>query len=787
MTIEEKAAMMSGKNMWETVNHDHIGIASIFLADGPHGLRKQVGAADHLGINKSIPATCYPTAATIANSWDQELGEELGKFLGQEAQTLGVQMLLGPGMNIKRNPLCGRNFEYFSEDPYLTGKMAAAYIKGIQSQGVAACPKHFAANNQELKRMASDSIIDERTLREIYLTGFEIAVKESRPKGIMSAYNRINGVYANENAFLLQKVLVDEWGFDGIVVSDWGGSNDHVLGIKNGSHLEMPSIGKMGISEICEAIDKGILKEVDLDQRVDELLSVVLDLNRNAGKKKLEIKMEESHAFARKAAKESIVLLKNDRGLLPLKKKAQLCVIGEFADKPRYQGAGSSLVNASQVDDALSFIKESKLDFTGYARGYIRNEKTHKNLIKEAIELAQRSDIVLLYIGLDEASESEGMDRAHMSLPQNQLDLIHAITNVHKKVVVILSAGSVVEMPWINKVGALLHGYLSGQAGAGGMVDVLLGKYCPSGRLNETYPLDYKDIPSAGNFPSNEKSAEYREGLYVGYRYFDKLDKPVLYPFGYGLSYTSFDYNSLQVTDHKVTFEIRNTGDVDGYEIPQLYVSKKESDIFRPKKELKGFKKVWISAGESVSVNIAFDEMTFRVYDPNTSKWLIEKGVYQICIGKNVNEIILKEEIFIDGVILSETYKSSLLKSYYTGEVQKVTDACFEELLARKLPNTSRTKEQDLGINDTFSQLNNAKSWLGRFVYWILNGLINRSEKKGKANLNILFVYNMTFRALAKMSAGKVSKKMVLAMLDVFNGYGIKAYGRLIKETIWRK
>lgn len=555
MSLEEKAAMMSGKDTWNTVSYEKYGIPSIYLSDGPHGLRKQAGASDHLGLNASLPATCFPTAATVANSWDEKLGEELGQYLGEEAVSLGVNVLLCPGLNIKRSPLCGRNFEYFSEDPYLSGKMAAAYIRGIQSKGVAACPKHFAANNQELRRMASDSVVDERASREIYTTGFEMAVKEGKAKVIMSSYNRINGVYANENVHLLQKILVDEWGFDGMVVSDWGGSNDHALGVKNGSHLEMPSIGKMGAKEIVQAVESGRLKEKILDQRLDELLTVILDIHKAtlAGKGKA-FDSDSHHAFAERAARESIVLLKNDGNILPLAEGAKVTVIGDFAEVPRYQGAGSSLVNPTKLVSALQALQESGIHINTYEKGYERNKATNEKLIQSAKEAARRSENVVIFAGLDEISESEGMDRIHMRMPQNQIDLIEAVSKVNDNVIVLLSAGSAIEMPWIHQVKAVVHGYLGGQAGASAMVDIITGKYCPGGKLSETYPLKYEDTPAYHYFPGKERSSEYRESIYVGYRYYETVGQQVLFPFGYGLSYTTFTYSNLTVTRKGVTF-----------------------------------------------------------------------------------------------------------------------------------------------------------------------------------------------------------------------------------------
>lgn len=509
MTLEEKARMMSGKNTWETVDFPQYGIPSMCLSDGPHGLRRQAGAGDHLGLNASLPATCFPTAASVANSWDEQLGEEIGTALAEEAVTMGVNVILGPGLNIKRSPFCGRNFEYFSEDPYHAGKMAAAYIRGIQSLGIAACPKHFAANSQELRRMANDSVVDERTFRELYTTGFEIAVKEGKAKSIMSSYNEVNGIYANENSHMLQEILVDEWGFDGFVVSDWGGSNDHALGVKNGSHLEMPGTGNSGVHDIVKAVKDGNLIEEVLDRRLDELLSVIFDTHQATEEKKgTSFDIEAHHKLARKAAQESIVLLKNEDNILPLQPGTKVAVIGDFAQIPRYQGAGSSLVNpAKQPESILGEIGNSGLEMIAFEQGYRRNKKSDAKLIECAKEAAKKAEVVLIFAGLDEISESEGLDRTHMNMPQAQNLLIDEISTVNPNVIVVLSAGSAVEMPWYSYVRGIVHGYLGGQAGASAMLNVLTGKVCPSGKLNETYPVHCEDNPVLHYYPSKERSS----------------------------------------------------------------------------------------------------------------------------------------------------------------------------------------------------------------------------------------------------------------------------------------
>ena len=749
MTLAEKAQMMSGKNTWETVDFEKCGIPSMFMSDGPHGLRRQAGAGDHLGLNASLPATCFPTAAGVANSWDEELGEKIGEALAEEAVTMGVNVILGPGLNIKRSPLCGRNFEYFSEDPYHAGKMAAAYIRGIQSKGIAACPKHFAANSQELRRMANDSVVDERTFREIYTTGFEIAVKEGKAKSIMSAYNEVNGIYANENKHMLQEILVDEWGFDGFVVSDWGGSNDHALGVKNGSHLEMPGTGKAGMNDIIRAVKNGDLEEAILDQRLDELLDVIFATHQaTEDAKGKQFDVEAHHDLARKAAEESIVLLKNEDNILPLKPGTKVAVIGDFAKTPRYQGAGSSLVNPTKQPEAiLDVIGKSGLEVTAYEQGYIRNKKPNEKLMKAAVEAARNAEVVLFFGGLDEISESEGLDRTHMHMPTAQDTLLNELTTVNPNVIVVLSAGSSIEMPWFQYVRGIVHGYLGGQAGASAMMNVLTGKVNPSGKLNETYPMNYKDTPAYAYYPSKERSSEYRESLYVGYRYYTTVGKAIRFPFGYGLSYTTFEYKNLKVDSEGVTFTIKNTGNVTGAEIAQLYIGKKSATVFRPVRELKGFARVELSPGQQKEVRIAFDDKAFRFYDTRTNTWEIESGAYQIMVGKDAEHMVLEDALEVKGTVDNGGYNKEELPEYFSGQIREISDEKFRLLYGREIPDGSWSGE--IRINDAVCQLYYGKGILGKLFCGILKMLLKISEWKGKPNLNVLFNYNMPIRGYA--------------------------------------
>ena len=560
MTLEEKASLMSGGNFWNTKPIERLGIPSMMLTDGPHGLRKQGGKADHLGLNKSLPATCFPPAATLANSWDIELLHEVGRFIGKEAAAEKVSVLLGPGLNIKRNPLAGRNFEYFSEDPYLSGKLAANMVNGIQSTGISASPKHYAVNSQEHMRMTIDEVVDERALRELYLEAFRYVVEESKPKTIMSSYNKVNGEYANENTHLMNDILYGEWGYEGIVVTDWGGNNDRVKGLIAGNQLEMPSSGGITDQEIVEAVKSGELAEEILDESVARILALVFETRKSLEQTE-EIDWEEHHQKAIEAARRSLVLLKNEENILPLDKQQKIAVIGDFAKTPRYQGAGSSLINPTKLDNALELLNESHVNIIGFEQGFKRYGKKSAELENKALRLAEKADTVLLFLGLDEGSEAEGIDRKDMKLRENQLSLVNELSVIHDNIVVILSGGAAIEMPFVNEVKGILHGYLGGQGGASAIRDVLLGDCNPSGKLAETYPFAYENVSSAPYFPGLEATAEHRESIYIGYRYFDTVNLPVLFPFGHGLSYTGFEYSNINVTDNHVTFTIKKCGE----------------------------------------------------------------------------------------------------------------------------------------------------------------------------------------------------------------------------------
>ena len=788
LTLKEKASLISGKDFWQTVNIDRLNIPSAFLSDGPHGVRRQAAAADHLGLNASIPATCYPTAATMANSWDPELGEVLGQKLGQEAAVQKVNVLLGPGTNMKRHPLCGRNFEYFSEDPYLAGKMAAGYIRGIQSNGISACVKHFACNDQEENRMTLDSVVDERTLREIYLTAFEIAVKEGKTKSIMSSYNLVNGVYANENEHLLVDILRKEWGFDGLVVTDWGGNNDGVLSLKCYNQLEMPGNPDRP-EEVVKAIEAGELDEAVLDDNIDTLLDIIFDTMKNGVEKAPEkFDVEDHHLFAQKCAEESAVLLKNNN-VLPLNNEKKVAFIGDFLYLPRYQGAGSSIVNPTKLDKTSDLLKDSGLNVVGYCKGFNRYGKKNNKLHKEAIEVAKLADIVVLYLGLDEVTEAEGLDRTNLLLNDNQLELVKDIKELGKQIVVVLSCGSAVEIPFVEDVDAILHCYLNGQAGAKATLNILSGKVNPSGKLSETFPIKLEDVASSDNFPSHTRTIEYREAYGIGYRYFDTANVPVRFPFGFGLSYTKFEYKNLVINEKGVSFEITNTGDVKGKEIAQLYVGLGKSEIIRPTKELKGFAKVELEPGQTKKVEIAFDDKTFRYFNVKTNKWEIEKGSYSIMIASSSDNIRLEGSINQNGTGAEAPYNKAELPNYAVGNLRHVPDAEFAALLGRDIPDGSlpfyKKNRLVVDYNTTVKELRYAKRWIGRLVGkaipWFAR-VLAKIGKKELSNTLVMGVVHQPMRGWSRFSQGGLRMSQLDGLIMMFNGHFWKGLHHFNKE-----
>ena len=652
MTLKEKASLCSGKDFWHLKSIERLGLPEIMVCDGPHGLRKQNAENKKVGIGNSYPATCFPTAVTTACSWDRDLIYKMGQALAEECLQHGVSVLLGPGVNMKRSPLCGRNFEYFSEDPELAGEMGAAFIAGVQSKGIGTSLKHFAGNSQEMKRMTSNSIIDERALREIYLRAFEKAVKKSQPWTVMNAYNLLNGTYCSENDWLQNKVLRDEWGFKGAVVSDWGAVNDRVAGLNAGNDLEMPSSGGVNDAKIVEAVKCGVIDETTLDERVDKLIDIIL---KGAANKKPGYKFDvKAHnLLSRQIAEQSMVLLKNDGNILPLKRVEgeYVAVIGAFADNPRYQGAGSSIINPTMIDSGRRAFNNSPISVK-FADGYDRSgkRKNEDAYITEACNLAKNASKAVVFIGLTDDYESEGFDRSTMKLPDGHNRLVEAVSRVNDNVIVVLEGGSPVEMPWADDVKAILNAYLGGQSVAPAIVDVLTGKANPCGKLAETYPVCLKDTPTSFRYPDSKEDVQYRESIFIGYRYYDKVERNVRFPFGFGLSYTSFEYSDIKLKKKnltkgegaKVTFTIKNTGDVAGSEIAQVYVAKPESKIFRAPKELKGFVKIHLEPGEEKKVSVELDDRAFAFWNTATEDWCVESGEYKILVGASSRDIRLE-------------------------------------------------------------------------------------------------------------------------------------------------
>ncbi|MFA9398616.1 MAG: glycoside hydrolase family 3 C-terminal domain-containing protein [Clostridiaceae bacterium] len=657
MTLEEKASMCSGLNFWNTEPIERLEIPSVMVSDGPHGLRKQAGSSDHLGLNESIPSTCFPSGVALASSWDRELISNVGSTIAKEAKSEQVSVLLGPAVNIKRSPLCGRNFEYFSEDPYQASQMAKHHILGVQKQGIGTSIKHFAVNNQEYKRFSVDALIDERTLREIYLASFETAIIEAKPWTVMSAYNKVNGTYCSEHDYLLKKILREEWCYEGVVVTDWGANNNRVEGVKASQDLEMPGINGDNDKKIVEAIKNGELEEYVLDATIERLLKFVLKAQDNIEQDAIFNK-EQHHDFARKVASECMVLLKNEEDILPLTKGKKIVVIGELAEKARYQGGGSSHINPTFLLNALDEMK--KYGDVSYGKGYdLIKDDVNEYLVKQAKELAAKNDVVIIFAGLPDLYESEGYDRKHMKMPPNQNSLIEELSNINENIVVVLSNGSPVEMPWVNEVKGVLEGYLGGQASGGAIADLLYGKVNPSGKLAETFPIRLEDNPSFLNFPGKENKVEYKEGLFVGYRYYDAKKIKTLFPFGYGLSYTSFAYEDIKVSDLeindteeiKVSVKIKNTGNVAGKEVVELYVEDIESSVIRPIKELKEFAKVELQPNEEKEITFVLGKRAFAYYNTEISDWHVETGDFNILVGGSSVALPLKAKVKVNSTV----------------------------------------------------------------------------------------------------------------------------------------
>ncbi|MYF11187.1 MAG: glycosyl hydrolase [Gammaproteobacteria bacterium] len=761
MSLEEKAAFCSGRDFWHMEANERLGLASIMLTDGPHGLRKQMGDTDHVGIGNSVPATCFPTACALASSWDRDLLREVGVALGEQCAAENVAVLLGPGMNIKRHPLCGRNFEYFSEDPLVSGELAAALIEGIQSQGVGACVKHFAVNNQEQGRMFVDAIVDERTLREIYLRGFEIAVRKAQPWTVMCAYNRLNGVYCSEHDWLLNQVLRGDWGFAGAVVTDWGAANDRVRGIAAGLDLEMPASGGVNDRRLVAAVRDGRLPEADLDRAVTRNLSLAL-LGGELPKQRVAMDQDAHHALARRAAGECAVLLKNEGALLPLAPPARIAVIGAFAKQPRYQGAGSSQVNPTRLDCAFDAIAATVGDGASldYAPGYDpKHSEPDAALVAEAAAAAAEAEVAVVFAGLPGSYESEGFDRSHMALPEQHDWLVAAVCEANPNTVVVLSNGAPVAMPWVAAPKAILEGYLAGQGGGAAMADVLFGRVNPSGKLAETFPLQQADVPADRWFPGTGRQVHYREGLHVGYRYFDTAAAPVLFPFGHGLSYTRFEYGDLELSadafaqggELAVSFALTNSGGLAGSEVVQLYAHAAQSSVHRPEQELRAFTKVALAPGETRRVTLTLDDAAFAIYDTDAGKWIVEAGEFEIRLGASSRDIRLRTRLKVQS-------SQSLSDAARGVGGLDGSDEAFAALLGKPVPPPEPSRPYHL--NSSLGEIGEAA--LGRFIRSkVASGFQKRMGVKAgdeaTARMFEAMANNMPLRSLALFSGGRLS------------------------------
>jgi len=744
LTLEEKAGLCSGKDMWTTKAVERLGLPSWMMTDGPHGLRKQ--KPNGAGFMDAIPATCFPSGAGLASTWNRDLLEEVGQALGRESKAEQVGVILGPGANIKRSPLCGRNFEYFSEDPYLAGQIAKHHILGVQSQGVGASLKHFAVNNQEKLRMTIDAIVDERTLREIYLPAFETAVKEAQPWTVMCSYNRINGTYAAENKWLLTTVLKEEWGHTGLVVTDWGANNDRVAGIKAGQELEMPGNGGITDAAIVKAVQEGVLTMAELDKAVRRVLllteKVLAELDPKATYDKAA-----HHTLARKVAAEAMVLLKNEGGLLPLSSQKRVAFLGAFAQKPRYQGGGSSHMTPTQMDDAVTEARKiapAGLEIS-YGAGYsLTSDAPDSKLLAEAKTLAQKAEVAVVFIGMTDSFESEGFDRTHLGIPASHLALIAEVVKVQKNIVVVLSNGSPVEMPWLDKVPAVLEGYLGGQAWGGAVVDLLFGRANPSGKLAETFPLRLEDNSSYLNFPGDGKKVEYREGLFVGYRHYDALKLPTLFPFGHGLSYTTFTYGKIvldksTITDKQtltVKVPVTNSGKVAGAEVVQLYVADKSASVLRPVRELKAFAKVFLNPGETKTVELTLNNRAFAFWSVETQDWFVESGEFELNVGSSSRDLRQKS------IVTVQSFQ----------KLPFVWDQTTPLMLLKNRP-----------VGGEFYQ-----AAMAEFLTWF-----GALDKDDPASLMMeAFVAEMPLRNLVRMTAGKLPEAQLDELIKALNQAG---------------
>lgn len=794
MTLEQKAAFVSGYDYWHLEEAPELGLPKIMITDGPHGLRKQKGkdyvepegatkTGNGIGLGNSVPTTCFPPAATSSCSWDPELLKAEGEAMGEECLSEKVSTILGPGTNIKRSPVCGRNFEYFSEDPLLAGKCSAAVINGVQSKGVGTSLKHFACNSQEAFRMVLNEVIDERTMREIYFPAFEIAVKEAQPWTVMNSYNRINGVYASQNEWLQEKVLREEWGFEGLLVTDWGASVDRVPGLKAGTDLEMPSSGTLNAKRIIEAVKNGELDEEILDKRVDNVVDLIVK-SKPALEKTHTYDKNEHHKIAQKIAEGSMVLLKNDDNLLPLKAGQKVAVIGEMAKSPRFQGAGSSVINPTMLSNAYDEMEKLGVDMT-YAQGYYKsaptkkdkkNRKSDAELVSEAVAAAKACDVAVVFAGLTEEFEGEGYDRVNIEMPENHNNLISEVAKANPNTVVVLAGGSVIHMPWINEAKALLNSGLGGQASGAAVANILTGKVNPSGKTSETYPLSFSDNPTYGNYPGGPVTSEHRESVYIGYRYYDKADMDVLFPFGYGLSYTTFEYSDIKVSSKDikdtdtvtVSFKIKNTGKYDGAEVAEIYVADKESTIYRPVKELRAFKKVFIKAGGEAEVSIDLSKRAFAFYNVNLGDWQVETGEFDIMVAASSRDIRLTETITVTSTVDAEIPDYRATAPNYYNDVKSINRDDFAAVYGElPSPEIDITKKIDL-----YCCLNDARhtKWGGRLcglIEKIMSGM--GSDANGDGKMLAAMATQIPIRNFIAMSMGAFSPAQAEGLLKMLN------------------
>ncbi|NLT18177.1 MAG: glycosyl hydrolase [Clostridiales bacterium] len=791
LTLEEKAALCSGVTSWQTTPIKRLEIPSIFMADGPHGIRREIAGkkVDNIS-SSSIPATCFPPAVTLASSWDRELLYEVGKALAEEAKEQEVSTILGPGINIKRTPLCGRNFEYFSEDPFLTAEMAIAYINGVQNNGVGVSLKHYAANSQEYMRLSASSEVDERTLREIYLYAFEKTVKEAKPYTLMCSYNPVNGEHASQNKKLLRDILKDEWGFEGIVISDWGAVDDRVKGIEAGLHLEMPSSNGIRDKWIVDAVKEGRLSEDKLNTIVYELLEYIFKCHENMTKVKgYKADYEKNHEIARKASAEGSVLLKND-GVLPLKEFKNIAVIGALADSIRTQGTGSSKLEPRKKVSFLNALDNSNINYNYFAAYDPDTDETDEESLAHAAEVSKASDLVLLFIGLTDQYESEGFDRGTLDIPLSHTELLERVTENNKNVIVILTGGSPSIVSYENKVRAILNVYLTGEAGGEAVLDLITGKVNPCGKLAETFPVSLSSNLATRYFA--KEVAEYRESIFVGYRYYDSAKKDVKYPFGHGLSYTSFNYSNLLVSpnsdnsdfSYSVSFDITNVGNMAGKEIAQVYVRSKNSTIFKAEKELKGFEKILIEPGETRTVTVCLSKEDFAFFNVNSGKWEIETGEYELMVGASSRDIHLRKNVYIQGSANNVPDYSKTTPSYYSlSNVDNISAEEFEILLGRKINEYIKPGKGEYTFNTCVNEFDATwfSRWFKKFTVRNSKILLPKNSTPAEKKMVVNGALAFPVRNLFAMSGGVVSYKSSEGILMMLNGHFFKGLGKLIK------